>query len=400
MARFSPFWQSIHESRKGLLARWGRLFPPKGAVWFHVSSVGELEQIRPVMDLLKADSIPFVLSYFSPSVPQLIRNWDFVAAAEYLPFDRLEDMRAMFRLLEPKLLVLNRYDLWPHHLQAAREFEVPVLLVNASTPPLGWWGRLGLWFRRPLFREIKAWGFVDGAAAHNWEPYLIERAAGRVTGNPRVDRAIQRTKKELSNPLKVPFQWRAEGPCLVAGSTWKEDEALLLAAKAGWSRLLLVPHEPSEERLREIAELLKRQGMEFVFWSQANGEVRAPVVVVDIRGILAELYGLGRWAYVGGGFGRQVHSVIEPLAHGLPVAFGPHCLRSPEAMQIDATGAGLRVQEGAGQLVEWLNEMNGAKRPKAEENVDLFIKMHQGAAERVTQMIVQMLKMGASRGPF
>ena len=71
------------------------------------------------------------------------------------------------------------------------------------------------------------------------------------------------------------------------------------------------------------------------------GDERARVV--DQRGILAEIYSAGNLAYVGGGFRRQIHSIVEPVAHGLPVAFGPNFQRSPEAMALTAAGGAKSV---------------------------------------------------------
>ncbi len=48
-------------------------------------------------------------------------------------------------------------------------------------------------------------------------------------------------------------------------------------------------------------------------------------------GVLARLYRYGDIAYVGGGFGDGIHSLLEAAAWGKPVIFGPkHTASSPK----------------------------------------------------------------------
>ncbi|MGZ3717803.1 MAG: 3-deoxy-D-manno-octulosonic acid transferase, partial [Bdellovibrionota bacterium] len=201
LAKHSAKFREVLSVRQGLLERWRAAAPNLGEnrIWIHVSSVGELEQARPVIERLSAgERHSIVLTYFSSSVPKLVKDWGFVRHADYLPLDTAEAMRELMGLIRPRALVLNRYDLWPNHVLAARELGVPVILINASTPPLGWFGRLSLFARRSLFTAIDGWTFVDAAAAAKWEPYINEPARGLVAGDPRVDRALARAERLIA----------------------------------------------------------------------------------------------------------------------------------------------------------------------------------------------------------
>ena len=395
-SRFSPNLREVFTAREGLMDRWRAAKLGPNRIWFHVSSVGELEQVRPVLEMLGPQGYSLILSYFSSSVPRLVKDWSFVQHADYLPLDEPEAMHELVRLIGPRLLVLNRYDLWPNHLEAAREWQVPVVVVNASTPPLGLFGKFSLWARRALFRSISAWTFVDSVAAAAWEPYVIDRAKGLVTGNPRVDRALDRVEKALAEKRaagKLQL-WKKRAFCLVAGSTWDGDEAVLLEAWKGLAKersLVIVPHEPDEAHLAPLETSLRANGFSFVRFSQLAEPSDADVLVVDQRGFLAELYGLGQLAYVGGGFKREIHSIIEPVAHGLPVAFGPLFRRSPEAVTLKATGAALALPKkgGATVLRGWIERMGaeGEERWRAGEALRVFLQIHRGAGERVAKFL-------------
>ncbi|RYZ96093.1 MAG: hypothetical protein EOP11_23945, partial [Proteobacteria bacterium] len=225
-AKAMPGVAEALKAREGVMGRWRAASMGANRLWFHVASVGELEQIRPVLERLRREGYFLVLSYFSPSVPRLVKDWSFVGFADYLPLDRAEDMEELMRIVAPRALILNRYDLWPHHLMAARDWKVPVVVINASTPPLTALGKLGLYFRGAMFRLVNAWTFVDSVAATAWEPYIERTAKGLVAGNPRVDRALQRVENALAEKKAAERigRWRREGLCLVAGSTWEKDE--------------------------------------------------------------------------------------------------------------------------------------------------------------------------------
>lgn len=396
--RFSPGVNQMMAAREGLLDRWRLADLGLNRIWFHVSSVGELEQVRPAIEALSARGFSPLLSFYSTAVPRLVKDWSFVKYADYLPLDRPSDMHALMEIVRPRLLVLNRYDLWPNHLAAARKVAVPVVLVNASTPPLGWFGHLSLWARRALFLQVRAWTFVDAAAAAAWEPYVIDRARGLVAGNPRVDRALERVENVLSEgrARENLARWRRREFCLVAGSTWPDDEKVILGA---WEQLtmprslVLVPHEPDAAHVESLSRELRERGLTVVTYSEleAGAVSEADALVVDRRGFLAELYGLSQLAYVGGGFRREIHSIIEPAAHGVPVAFGPLYHRSPEAVTLNAAGAGhaLPRARASEELARWIGEMQreGSDRRRAQEALRVFLQVHKGAGIRVADFV-------------
>jgi len=389
LAKLSSRVRSVWAPRQGLLERWRKAPIQAGSIWFHISSVGELEQVRPVIEKLRGKH-PVFLSYFSNSVPRLVKDWSFVDYADFLPLDFEGEMEELVAILKPKMMVLDRYDLWPNHLAALKRFGAKVVVVNASTPPFTFWGKVGLYLRRSLFESIDAWTFVDAAAAYRWEPYLKNYAPGSVLGDPRVDRSLARVKGSKST---LPdFKSQLEGFCLVAGSTWPEDEELLLKAWKDLSikrTLILVPHEPDSKRLEEIEKLTHTLGFSSARLSQLSHQ-KVEVILVDQRGLLAELYAWGQMAYVGGGFGRHIHSIIEPIAHGKPVAFGPHHRRSPEAVALATTDAALALSNKSEiALRDWISQLANDKffYEKAQEPIRIFLQIHQGAADRVAEFL-------------
>ena len=104
----------------------------------------------------------------------------------------------------------------------------------------------------------------------------------------------------------------------------------------------------------------------------------APLILVDRVGVLATLYGAGTMAYVGGGFGRAgLHSVLEPAAWGLPVAFGPRWRESRDAALLLEAGAAEALdgrRSAAGEELYriwsgWIeDEADGRRRASERQN--------------------------------
>jgi 3-deoxy-D-manno-octulosonic-acid transferase len=221
----------------------------------------------------------------------------------------------------------------------------------------------------------------------------VDRALGRVEAALREGKARERIA-----------HWERKGLTLVAGSTWPEDEDVLLDA---WMRLklprslLLVPHEPEERHLRKIEKKLDSLCLRHGRYSSLKEAVSWDVLLVDERGALAELYGAGALAFVGGGYHRHIHSIVEPVAHGLPVSFGPKFRRSPEAVALGATDGAMALPEGAAGavLAEWLEKMATEKemRARADEPLRVFLQIHRGAGERVAEFVHSCITEGTHR---
>jgi 3-deoxy-D-manno-octulosonic-acid transferase len=101
--------------------------------------------------------------------------------------------------------------------------------------------------------------------------------------------------------------------------------------------LTLVPHKLGPQ----WKELLVARGFDVLeITSTWNGEIsgssKPQIVVLNLKGVLCELYSVMGHAYVGGGFERSVHSVLEPFVAGCKILCGPKVHRSTEVEAIES----------------------------------------------------------------
>jgi 3-deoxy-D-manno-octulosonic-acid transferase len=371
-------------------------------VWLHASSVGEGLQAESVLLELRRlqPDAQYVYTHFSPSAAALARRMP-VDVADYLPYDLPTAAERVLAELAPDLLVFAKLDLWPELATRAQAGGATVALVAATVSPgsgrLRWPTRSLL---RPGYEAVAAAGAIAEEDAERLIRLGVRRERIRVLGDPRFDSVAAKVRAApAGEPLPAPG-----GPgTLVAGSTWPPDEEVILRAFALARRrhpdlrLILVPHEPTDAHLRAAEQSAASLGLPRPERLSETG-APVPLLLVDRVGVLAALYGTGDFAYVGGGYGRAgLHSVLEPAAWGVPVAFGPRWQNSRDAGLLLSAGAALALPEdgekASRNLADWW--LSGIADPAARRMAGgrsrEVVERGLGAARRSAELLAELI---------
>ncbi|WP_396225280.1 3-deoxy-D-manno-octulosonic acid transferase [Gemmatimonas sp.] len=400
-------WRSVR-ARRGLLDRWAAQTTrardlARPLVWWHAPSVGEGLQARPVAEAWRTahPGMQQAYSFFSPSAEQFARSVraDFT---EYLPFDSVQGAERLLDLLQPRLLVFVKLDVWPVLVERAVARGVPVALLSATLAEGS--GRRSVWSRallRDAYAALSLVGAIDAANAERLIDLGVPRSRVRVTGDTRFDQVWRRATAVDRAALHVRCT-ASDRPTLVAGSTWPSDEAVLMAA---WvplrrtlpaARLIIAPHEPTAAHLAPLLAWGRTHGMRTVTLGdleRGGTDTDADLIVVDRVGVLGDLYTHATAAYVGGGFHRAgLHSAIEPAAFGAPVLFGPRHGGSREAELLLAAGGAVAVA-GATELERtlgrWLHDAEA--RAIAGGAAKAVVEAERGATDRSVALVSELL---------
>jgi 3-deoxy-D-manno-octulosonic-acid transferase len=373
-------------------------------VWFHAASVGEGLQADSVIRHLRRlrPDCQVVYTHFSPSAERLAAGLT-VDVADYLPYDHPHSMDRVLGALQPDLLVFAKLDLWPELATRASTTGTEVAMVAATVSRGS--GRLR-WpvrsFLTPGYKAVAAAAAISDDDAARLARLGVSAERIRVLGDPRFDSVIERVAGV--SPTDPLLRFGRGAPTMVAGSTWPLDEAVLLRAFAGVrrrnqeARMILVPHEPTEAHLNAIEGRAAAAGLPApVRLSAAVGPT--PFLLVDRVGLLAALYGAGTMAYVGGGFGRAgLHSVLEPAAWSVPVAFGPRWRRSRDAELLLRAGGAASLtstvtRRSAAALEalwnDWISDEAG--RRDQGRRARGVVESGVGAAEKSAEMLVELI---------
>ncbi len=358
-------------------------------VWFHCASLGEFEQGRPLIEAIKKDfpQYQIILTFFSPSGFEVRKNYPLADVVFYLPSDTRQNAAFFIQTVRPELVFFVKYEFWYHTISELKREGVPLYLVSGifrkeqpffSGMP---WGR---WFRKMLFSFTHL--FVqDQRSADLLKKIGIERCT--VTGDTRFDRVAAIAKS--AQPFPIVDKFAAGVQVLVAGSTWKPDEEILVPFIENNDdiRYIIVPHEVSPENINRIVRMLKKPALLF---SQATEEniTGNDILIVDSVGILSSLYQYGTFAYIGGGFGAGIHNILEAATFGLPVLFGPNYQKFREACQLVELGAAFPVGS-SGSLHQALLRLIHDQEllHKASETAKEYVKTNQGATRLIMDSV-------------
>lgn len=357
-------------------------------IWVHCASLGEFEQGRPLIEWLKEHhpNYKILLTFFSPSGYEIRKNYERADLVFYLPLDTSRNVRRFLEIVQPQLAIFVKYEFWMHYLRVLQQKKIPHILISAIFRGDHWFFKsYGAPFRRLLsgFDHL----FVqEEASRQRLEGVGIDQVT--VAGDTRIDRVLAIAGQDRRFPLIDAFA--GESPVLVVGSSWPPDEALLAPffneqLPADW-KVIIAPHEIKEEKIKTLEGSLQ---LPVVRFSQGDPEDMAGkrVLVIDNIGMLSALYGYGRLAYIGGGFGAGIHNTLEPIAFGLPVFFGPKYHKFTEAVSLVGAGGAFPV-ETTEEFQRLFAELQDEEQyDRAAQAARGYVEQNQGATQRIGEYL-------------
>lgn len=304
-------------------------------IWFHAASLGEFEQGRPLMEKLKEERPEYriLLTFFSPSGYESAKNYAYADIVCYLPFDFPEYAREFVRKVNPENAIFIKYEFWSNFLGELKRNDIPIYLIS------------GIFRKNQIF--FRPYGQRYAKVLENFTSFFLQNKASEellhkkglyntnITGDTRFDRVYKIALQQKEIPRIDEFRPTKGEKILVAGSTWEKDENILIPyfnSQPGL-KLILAPHEFNEERLRKMLAKSERPAK---LYSQVvkEGVGNAELIIIDCFGLLSSLYRFADLAYVGGGFGKGIHNILEAAVYGIPVLFGPEYRKFKEACDL------------------------------------------------------------------
>lgn len=340
---------------KEVPAALARLEKGKPTVWFHAASLGEFEQARPVLEAYRQrhPECQVLVTFFSPSGYEVRKNYTQAEAVCYLPMDTPHNVRRFLDTVHPDKVFFVKYEFWYNYLNALRQRGIDTYIFSAIFRPeqyfFKWYGG---WFLRQIGLCFKHLFVQNGESLQLLKSHGIDHCS--LAGDTRYDRVHQIAQAAEPDAVVERFLQGYDGKVLVAGSTWPPDEQLIarLRESKKWfpERIIIAPHEIHEEHLRSIEALFPSsirysEYINTLTQSHNNTFTHSKVLIIDNIGLLSKLYRYATVAYIGGGFGVGIHNILEAVAYGKPVVFGPNHHKFQEAHDIIELGGGMMVDE-------------------------------------------------------
>jgi len=357
--------------------------------WFHCASLGEFEQGRPLIEMIKIrdPSIKILLTFFSPSGYQVRKDYGMADYVMYLPADTRNNARLFVNLVKPDAAIFIKYEFWYNYLETLREASIPSYLVS------GIFRKDQLFFRWYGLRFLKVVkGFTklfvqDGDSEKLLRAYGVERVI--LSGDTRFDRVFDIAKK--SDKLEILESFCPTRDAIIAGSTWPAEEDIIcryINESTDRTRWIIAPHEIDDDHIASIERKLRVKSIRYSEASESDPS-DFDVLIIDNIGLLSSAYRYGKLAVIGGGFGRGIHNVLEPASWGLPVLFGPNHLKFREAVDLLSSGGAFTFSDNTQftDILERLLEKNDALG-EASKCAEWYVKSNLGATVNVIDNIL------------
>lgn len=325
--------------------------PDSLLIWFHCASLGEFEQGRPLLEKYRKlhPSHSVLLTFFSPSGYEIRKNYAGADYVFYLPVDTAGNARKLIEIIQPQAAFFVKYEFWFNYLNELKSRNVPTYLVSGIFREDHYFFKsTGAWFRQQLgcfthffLQDEKSMNLLNSIGYTNTT----------LSGDTRFDRVVELSKN--IQEIGLIKQFIGDKKVMILGSSWGEDEKLISRIQSRWLsgsdfKLIIAPHEIDEKHLSSLEAQFKinNQQLTILRYSIANEKNidKADIIVVDNIGMLSSLYQYGTIAFIGGGFGKGIHNILEAAAFGMPVIFGPNYHKFTEAKELIKLGGAFEVK--------------------------------------------------------
>jgi len=353
-------------------------------IWVHVASLGEFEQGLPVIEKLKTTypTYKILVSFFSPSGYEVKQNTDIADAVVYLPLDTLKNAKRFIETVNPVLAIFVKYELWPNYLKELKEKQVPILLISAIFRKeqvfFKWYGG----FMRKALHTITHFFVQDNTSVTLLKSINLNNAT--LSGDTRFDRVAEIL--ERNNKLTFMELFKGNETCLVAGSTWPEDEEIIVKfinETQKHLKIVFAPHNIKTEHIQSLKNSISKKVLLYTEIEQDDVS-SCEVLIINTVGLLTKIYSYADIAYVGGAFATGLHNTLEPAVFGIPIIIGPEYKGFNEAEKL-VDKKGILVVSGFDEFTTTLgNLLDNPEYLKSTGVINAnFVKENKGASVQI-----------------
>jgi len=358
-------------------------------IWVHVASLGEFEQARPIIEKIKKkyQTHKILVTFFSPSGYQIRKNYDLADVVCYLPLDSKSNAKRFVSLVKPTLAVFVKYEFWPNLLNELKQQNITTILVA------------GILRKNQLF--FKSYGGFMRNSLKAFHHFFVQDENSKellnsinfknitVAGDTRFDRVSKIITQD--NTLHFIEEFKQGKYTLVAGSTWVDDEKLLVNYinnnATNKDKFIIAPHNIKREAILELQKSIVTKSVLYSDKKDKNLK-EYNVFIIDTIGLLTKIYAAADVAYVGGGLKTGLHNILEPATFGIPVIIGNNYSKFKEAVDLVKIGGCVSVEnqvEFNKTLINFKKDDNFRKLTGVINN--RYIKDHLGATDLIMNYI-------------
>ena len=280
-----------------------------------------------------------------------------------------------------------KYEFWHFYIKSLRDKNIPLYFISAVFRPTQLFFQPIGGFYYKMLKRVSHFFVQNQSSLELLYKHGITQVS--VTGDTRFDRVIQNSLNSRDLPEIKLFKGNKK--LIVAGSTWGLDEKKLkklFKSLNGEFKLVIAPHEVSASHIRKLKESFKKWAVSYSEWDKKDTQFN--VLIIDHVGMLSSIYKYADIAYIGGGFGKGIHNILEAVVFGIPVFFGPNYKKFREASELVHWKGAFTIKNSYQLIEKFFEVMNDESRLKRIHEVNLrYIDNNKGS----TDLIIDHLKV-------
>ena len=314
-----------------------KIQPNDKTIWFHVASLGEFEQIKPIIKELKTENhkLKILISFFSPSGFKASLNYS-LAERVYLPLDTKGNAKNFIKKINPNVAVFVKNDIWTNYLIELKKNEIPIFSISSKFHKSQFYFKVyGKWFFNKL-KQIDYFFVQDNTSKELLNLNNIDNVS--ITGDTRIDRVKEIVKEDKQFTSIERFI--NNDICFIAGSSWETDYTIFLKSIVKRSNLktIIAPHNIIDSEIRNLEKMTPSLSVRY---SRIDRDLDPSkrILIIDSIGSLKHLYKFADISYVGGGMGNKgLHNILEAAVFGIPIIIGKNFKGFSEAEELVKLG--------------------------------------------------------------
>ena len=407
---FAVYSLATNSKRRGFPHHFGlvpaedkSLSPAQKTLWVYALSLGEVTAAAPVLKIIHEElpHLRIVVSVTTDSGYDGARQRiPFADQIFFHPLDCLPFTLLALSRIRPDVFVVTDTGFWPGLLDLLARRNAPSLLFNGriSERSQRRYRMLGN-FSKNLFDRFSVLCMQSQQGKDALKALGVDPARLQVIGDPKFDALVAVPGSERQK-IRADLGIGGTNRVWVAGSTHAGEEEIILQVYQGlknkFDDLVLIIAPRRLERVVAVESLLRTRQIPFIRRTAIDEASSESVILLDTMGELGKLYAIANAAFIGrsllppgGG-----HSLMEPLAQGVPVVHGPHIENFRQVAEELKQNELAYPVTNAEEMKTVMNSLlpDASKRAEFTKQASAWIESHQGASRHMADVILENLK--------
>jgi len=307
--------------------------PSDKNIWFHVASLGEFEIAKPIIESLKSNvaDIKIIVTFFSPSGLENSKDYTIADSMVYLPLDLSLNAKKFVKIVNPKVAVFIKNDIWSNYLTYLKQNNSLIYSVSSKFDKSQFYFKFyGNWFLKKL-KNIDFFYIQDFNSESILKKYSLKNI--NISGDSRFTSVIKTL--EENNQINYIEKFIDNQKCLIAGSVWEKDISIIdKVVQKNNIKSIIAPHNISSNFIKKLENLYGDKAVKYSCL-KSEGDFDKKILIIDSIGSLKYIYKYGHVSYIGGGMSNNgLHNILEPAVFSCPVIIGQNYKGFSEAEQL------------------------------------------------------------------